>query len=277
VSAFLSFFQIVSRRTALRIGGQLGLFFRILSRRRRNLAEENIRRAFPELLRGEVRDLSKKVFRHFGAIGADLLWAANREPSAITGVVDIEGFEHAQAAKAAGHGFFFMTAHLGNWEFGAIATAARGLPVTVITRPLDNPRLEVRFRQFREQTGNRVLSKREAARELLRTLKQNGVIGILPDQHAKPPDAVTVPFFGRRAATITAIVRLAERTGALLVPAAAYRMEDDRYRLVFGAPVSMTGPGTIEEKTARMNQILEALIRRAPEQWMWLHNRWREN
>lgn len=277
VALFLSLFRFIPRAAAVGLGERLGLLFRLLSRRRRTLAETNIARAMPGLAQSEVTALARKTFRHFGGLAAELLWSANRETRAISEIVAIEGFEHAEAARDAGRGFFFMTAHIGNWEFGAIATGARGLPLSVITRPLDNPLLEDRFKRFREQSGNRVVSKREAAREILRTLKSGGAIGILPDQHAKPPDAVTVPFFGRPAATLTAIVRFAERTGALIVPAAAYRTPEGTYRLVFGPPVSMEGPGSVEDKTARMNSILEGLIKRAPEQWMWLHNRWRED
>jgi Kdo2-lipid IVA lauroyltransferase/acyltransferase len=148
-----------------------------------------------------------------------------------------------------------------------------------VARPLDNPLLDARLVAMREKAGGRVVSKRDAARTLLRTLRSGGVVGILADQRARPPDAVAVPFFGRPAWTTTAIARLAGKTGALILPVVCLRTAPGRYRLVYSEPFDpATLPATereVEPLTARITALVESQVRDAPEQWLWLHDRWR--
>src|SRR5664280_3887353 len=146
-------------------------------------------------------------------------------------------------------------------------------------RPLDNPLLDAPLTRLRTSTGNSVIAKRDAAREMLRVLRKGGAIGILNDQHARPPDAVTAPFFGQPAATSSALAKLADRTEALVIPAAAIRIAPARWRLTFEPALDVRelseAERGFEKLTARLNGILETMIRRHPEQWLWLHNRWR--
>ncbi len=278
-AGFRRLLRALSGPAAERLGRGLGRLFRLLDARRRRLAQENLSRAFPDLSPRQVRDLARRVFAHFGGLAADLVRSTDEPLGSVLSRVELMGAERAAAAAASGRGVLFLTPHLGNWEVAALATAASGLPVTVIARPLDNALLDVLLTRFREQTGNRVVSKREAAREMLRVLRKGGGIGILPDQHAHPPDAVLVPFFGRPAATTSALARLAERTGALILPASAFRIGPCRYRLVFEEPIDVrTLPEeerTPEALTARINAVVEAMVRRHPDQWLWLHDRWR--
>lgn len=273
---------LVSRLTpegAEALGRRLGGLYRMVDGKRRRLAEGNLAGAFPGKSVGEVRALARAVFAHFGGLAFDAVRAADEPIESLFARVEIVNEEHAQAAVASSRGVFFLASHLGNWELAALVAAARGLPMTVIARPLDNPILEERLRSFRERSGNRVQPKTDAARELLRVLRRGGTIGILADQHARPPDAVTVPFFGRPAATTSSVARLADRTEALILPAAATRIAPARYRLVFEEPVDVRALSPEERMpealTARLNRILEDQIRRCPEQWLWLHNRWR--
>ncbi|HEV8267113.1 MAG TPA: lysophospholipid acyltransferase family protein [Thermoanaerobaculia bacterium] len=272
-------FRRLSHEKAEAIGRRMGLVARALLPGRRRRAEENISRAFGELPPERVSSLARDVFAHFGGITADLLRTLDEPLDAILSRVSVEGEEIARAAVASGRGVFFLTAHLGNWELGALVTATRGMPMTVIGRPLDNPLLEARLRAFRERSGNTVQPKADAAREILRTLRRGGTIGILTDQHAHPPDAVVVPFFGRPASTNSAVARFIDRTEALVLPTFATRIGPARYRLAFGQPLD---PRTLsleerrpEALTARLNAIVEGVIREYPEQWLWLHNRWR--
>lgn len=261
------------------IGRGLGRLFRLVSASRRRITRTNLARAFPQMPAPEVRALSGEVFAHFGGMGADLVHMLGEEWAETAARVEIEGEESARAAVASGRGVFFLTAHLGNWELGALTAATLGLPMTVVARPLDNAALEERLRAFRERTGNRVRPKAVAAREILKTLKAAGTVGILADQHAHPPDAAPVPFFGRPASTTTAVARLADRSEALVLPARMLRVAPARYRLSFGPVLDVrTLPASEREPvrlTARLTAILEEMIRETPGQWLWMHNRWR--
>jgi KDO2-lipid IV(A) lauroyltransferase len=261
------------------LGRRAGALFRAVAGRRRVLAERNLSRAFPEKSPAEIEELSRRVFAHFGGVAAELLWSLDETQRELLSRVEVEGEERARAALAAGRGLFFLTAHLGNWEIGALVAASLGLPLTVVARPLDNPFLETRLKSFRERSGNSVLPKADAAREILRTLRHGGAIGILTDQHAHPPDAVVSSFFGRPASTTSSLARLADRTEALILPTFGIRTAPGRYRLVFGEPLDVRtltpDERTVPALTARVNAICEEMIRLHPEQWLWLHNRWR--
>lgn len=260
-------------------GRRLGRLYRTLDRRRRDLAEENLARAFPGKRPDEIEALSVSVFEHFGGVAADLLHAFGESQEALDARMEVVGVERVRSALATGRGLFLLTAHLGNWEYSALATAAAGVPVAVIARPLDNPLLEALLRRFRERNGNTVVYKTEAAREMLRVVKRGRVVGILADQHARTPDALAIPFFGRPAATTSIVARLADRTEALVIPTFCVRTGPARYRMEYGEEIDVRTLSPEEREpaalTARFNLEVERTVRRAPEQWLWLHNRWR--
>jgi len=271
--------RALPRARAEAAGRRLGLLFRLLARRRRELAERNLARAYPGEGTGEIERLSREVFAHFGGVAADLVHSLDEPIDSLLERVEVENIEVVRAAMGSGRGVLFITAHFGNWEVGAIVTAALAGPLTVVVRPLDNPILDALLTSFRERTGNRVLSKREAAREILRVLRSGGTIGIVADQHAPPRDAVVAPFLGRPASTTNSVARLADRTEALILPGAAARTAPGRYRLAFGEPIDVRTLSPSERKvealTTRVNQRLEEPILARPEQWLWLHDRWR--
>jgi Kdo2-lipid IVA lauroyltransferase/acyltransferase len=260
-------------------GRRLGRLYRALDHRRRDLAGRNLARAFPALAPDEVGALSIAVFEHFGGVAAELFHTFGRPPAELDARIEVAGVEGVRSALTTGRGLFLVTAHLGNWEYSALATAAAGIPVSVIARPLDNPLLETFLRGFRERSGNTVVYKAEAAREMLRVLKRGGVIGILADQHAGTADAVVVPFFGRPASTTSIVARLADRTEALIIPSYCVRTGPARYRMEYGTAIDVRALSPDERQpaalTARLNLEVEATVRRTPEQWLWLHNRWR--
>lgn len=279
VHALLAAARRVTPEGADAAGRRLGRLYRALDRRRRALVEENLAQAFPEKRPDEIEALSVAVFEHFGGAAADVLHAFGESPEGLDARIEVHGAEGVRASLATGRGLFFLTAHLGNWEYSALATAAAGIPVTVIARPMDNPILEALLRRFRERNGNAVVYKTDAAREMLRVIKRGGAIGILVDQHARTADAVVVPFFGRPASTTSIVARLADRAEALVVPAACIRIAPARYRLRFEPPFDVRTMSPEERQpgplTARFNLEMERLIRQHPEQWLWLHNRWR--
>ncbi len=277
--AFGSWLARKTPEAAEAAGRALGRHYRRLDGRRRSLARENLARAFPAMSRPDVDALCVHVFEHFGGVAAELFRALSHPPEDALARLQTEGAAIATDAFASGRGVFFLTAHLGNWEWAALGTGALGIPIGVVARPLDNPLLDATLRRLRSSSGNTIIEKRDAARGMLRTIRAGGAIGILNDQHAHPPDAVTVPFFGRGAATSSALAKLVDRTEALVVPTQAIRVAPARWLLTYDPALDIRTLSPeergVERLTARLNGILESMIRRHPEQWLWLHNRWR--
>jgi KDO2-lipid IV(A) lauroyltransferase len=260
-------------------GRRLGLLYRRIDRRRRELARTNIARAFPEKSEEEVDALARAVFAHFGGLATELLHAAGRPVSETLARVEFPDVGVAREASRSGRGVLFLTAHLGNWEYSALGMAAAGVKAAVVARPLDNPFLDAWLTALRTSNGNTIIDKHDAARGMLRALRSGGVLGVLADQHVGPPDGIPVPFFGRPASTTSALARIVDRTEALVLPAAAIRIAPSRYRLVVESVLDVRSLSPAEREvaalTARFNAILEGMVRRHPEQWLWLHNRWR--
>ena len=279
VAALRGAFSRMSPERAEAVGRRLGLAYRRVDGRRRELTRANIARAFPEMPAGEVDALSRAVFAHFGGLTTELLHAVGRPVPEIVARVEFPDAGLAREALRSGRGVLFLTAHLGNWEYSAIGMAASGVKASVVARPLDNPLLDARLAAFRTGNGNEIIEKHDAARGMLRVLRGGGVLGVLADQHVRPPDGIPAPFFGRPASTTSALARIVDRTEALVLPAAAIRVAPSRYRLIVESVLDVrTLPAAEREAgplTARFNAILEDMIRRHPEQWLWLHNRWR--
>lgn len=274
-----SLFRALPLSLADGLGRRTGLLYRLVDGRRRRLVARNLALAFPEKSPAEVDRLSREVFAHFGGLAADLFRSETEPVGKLLERIEIVGLEHARAVAASGRAAFFSSPHLGNWEWAALATGASGLVVTIVARPLDNPLLHARLTAMREKTGCRVVSKRDAARTLLKTLRGGGLVGILADQRARPPDGIAVPFFGRPALTTTSVARLAARTDALILPAVCLRTAPGRYRLTFSEPLDVARlppeERDVERLTTRLTALVESQIRAAPEQWLWLHDRWR--
>lgn len=275
--------RIVPHPTARKLGRGLGaLGWHVLGSRRR-VALDNLRLALPELGEAERQRIARESLRHLGAAFCDPLSALRFDAVEFCRRLTLEGWEHLQEAEERGQGVFIMSAHLGMWEAAAQPVALYAGGMDVVGRPLDNPHLDHDLVALRTRFGNRLLSKRGAARGMLKALRGGGKVGILIDQRARPADAVEVPFFGHPALTSSVLARLALRTGAAVVPIFGYGEPDGRYRVVLRPPVLPPEPKNLpasEEEavialTQRYMEVVEAEIRRDPAQWMWLHKRWK--
>ncbi len=185
-----------------------------------------------------------------------------------------EGFEHYERAKQRGKGVLFATAHLGNWELSAYAHALLTESMNVVVRPLDNPRIDELVERRRGLSGNTLLSKRDFARSILQALRKNEPVGILVDQNAAADGGAFVPFFGKDACANLTFAKLAARSGAAVIPGfALWNAAEGRYVLKFYPEVEMTGEAV--EDTRRIQRAIEVAIREAPEQWLWIHRRWK--
>ncbi len=185
-----------------------------------------------------------------------------------------EGLEHVEAARKRGRGILFATAHLGNWELSAFAYAMLAEPMDVVVRPLDNPLIDALVERRRALSGNRVIAKSEPARAILRALSANRAVGILVDQNAAQESGAFVDFFGIPASAGTGFAKLAARSGAAVIPGFALWSERERrYVLRFLPAVEITGDAVRDTQTVQL--ILERVIRENPEQWLWIHRRWK--
>ena len=182
-------------------------------------------------------------------------------------------------ALAAGTGAILVSPHLGNWELEAAATALLIKPAVVIYRPLDSPLLDHLVLRVRSATGNIPLRKEHAMRPMLRSLKNNEILGILIDQNVAWYEGVFVDYFGRPACTTDGLALLALHTEAPVLPAYMVRLPDGRYRLVFSPEVEVTRTGNQEAdilaNMQRFTKVIEQIVRRYPDQWLWVHQRWK--
>lgn len=194
--------------------------------------------------------------------------------SNISDWIRYEGFEHFENALERGHGVLFYTAHLGNWELSAFAHALMSRPMHVVVRPLDNPLLDAFAARYRALSGNQVIEKKDFARGILKALGRNEAVGILADQNAGLREGVFVDFFGKPACAHTGFARIAAHSGTTVIPGFALWSEaEQRYILRFYEPVPMTGDEVAD--TQALHAQLESVIRQYPEQWLWIHRRWK--
>ncbi len=189
-------------------------------------------------------------------------------------LIRYEGLENFQQAHSLGKGVLVATGHFGNWELSAFAHAYMTAPMHIVVRPIDNARIDALVEQRRELSGNRAIAKKDAARGILRALAAGNAVGVLIDQNTTPDQGVFIDFFGVKACAGSAFVKLAQHSGAAVVPGyALWSDKEQRYILHFEPAVEMTGD--VLEDTQRVHARLEAAIRKHPEQWLWIHRRWK--
>ena len=243
-------------------------------------AEFNLRLAFPDWTEARRKDVTRKMVRNLGWMAAEFARFPRLTKKNIEKVVILEGHENFLEGQRRGNGVLYLTGHIGAWELSSFAHALYGYPLHYIARPLDNQRLDALVNQYRCSSGNQPIFKNESARVMLRILKDSGTIGILADQNTMPEEGVFVDFFGESACATTGIARVALHTGAAVVPGYAYWDETiQKYRLRFEPPVELVRTGDTErdvfENTQRFAKVIEGIIRKHPDQWVWVHRRWK--
>jgi len=262
------------------IGTAIGWTFWAVDAGHRRLAFRQLQAAFPGKTPKECRQITRRTFAHFGRSLTTLLKFSTLTPDQIRARVVFDGEDRVRQALAGGKGAILVTGHFGFWELQGLATALALPPISLLARRLDNPHLHELLERVRTATGNRVIYRQGAVRRVLRALQQNEAVAILIDQHIQPKDAVTVSFFGRPAATTSAVAALALRTGAPVIPAFGLPLPGGRYRMVYEHPIEPPLPDAanpITEFTQRCTDVLEMYVRRDPELWLWMHRRWRDD
>lgn len=253
-------------------------------KKRRAVATANVRLAFPELSEAAAQQIARRSVQNAAMTLFEFMRLATATRQEVRDYVDIEGLEHVMNGLEARRGVLIMTAHLGNWELMG-ARAAQEFPVTVVARPASNEALQEQILRVRSHSGIEVISKHEGGRAALETLKANRAVGILPDQYAGP-DGLLLPFFGHKTRMVSALSRIAMLSGAPVIPCFGLRRTPwlSNGRILARATSSYLVENhrqrrneLVLEGTQRMISEIENVIRDYPDQWLWLHRRWRQD
>jgi len=259
--------------------GVASALYNVLPKLRRT-AEVNLRLAFPEWDAARRREVIRGMVRNLGWMAAEFARFPRYTKENIGETLVLDGHENFLGGQLRGKGVLYLTGHIGAWELSSFAHALYGYPLHYMARPLDNARVDKLVNDYRSLSGNQPIFKNESARVLLKILKETGTVGILADQNTMPEEGVFVDFFGKSACTTTGIARVALHTDAAVVPGYAYWDGDiGKYRLRFEPAVELVRTGDTERdifvNTQKFAKVLEGIIRMHPEQWVWVHARWK--
>ena len=239
----------------------------------------NLRIAFPEWPEARRRKALSNLFCGFGRMLADFAHFPRWNRSNIEKVIVYNGFEHFERARSLGKGVLFLTAHFGNWELSSFAHGIYGYPLNFIVREMDNPLIDRLINHYRTLSGGQAIEKRDASRQVLRAFQRGESVGILMDQNMLPGEGVFVNFFGRLASTTSWPARLARKTGVpIVLGLVIWDSKLRKYQLRFEPVEWITRDDPDEEilaNTANFTRLIEQYARQYPEQWLWVHRRWK--
>ncbi len=260
-------------------GGLAWAVYRGISRLRR-VGMRNLELALPELPPAERKRILRGVYRHLGWQLVEFCRMPGYTRENTVRWIRTEGLENYVQARSRGKGVLVLTGHLGAWELSSFYHSLMGNPMGMVIRRLDNRRLDEYVNGIRCMHGNRVLHKDDFARGLLKAMHAGDTVGILMDTNMTPPQGVFVDFFGRKACTGSGLARVALKTGAAVLPGfMLWEPGEGRYVLHFGPELKFARTGDAEADiaaaTQQCNDVLETWIRRYPDQWLWIHRRWK--
>ncbi len=268
------------RPLARRVGACAGWAAYRLLQSLRVTGQRNLLIAFPEKNSRWREKTLRVAYLNLGYQLAEFCRMPHYTPENTRTFLRYQGLEHLEDAEAKGRGVLIVTGHLGAWELSSYYLSLMGHPISMVIRRLDNPRVDALVNGVRCRLGNRVLHKDDFARGLLGAVREGGSVGILMDTNMTPPQGVFVPFFGVPAYTGSGLARIAVKTGAAVVPGCMlWHEEEQGYVLHFYPELAMQTSGDNEadavENTRRCTAAIERVIRAYPEQWLWVHRRWK--
>jgi Kdo2-lipid IVA lauroyltransferase/acyltransferase len=277
---FIKILGILPRPLAHAFGISLGWIIYFAHVRLRKVGMRNLSLAFPEKTVAERARILRGEFTSLGRQLAEVCHFPRYTLSNVDDVVVYDGLENFEAAFARKKGVLFLTAHFGGWELSAFTHSLHGHWLHVVMRPMDNVYLDRMIRQYRTLHGNKTVDKDDFVRGLLAAMKAGEVVGILMDTNMTPPQGMFVEFFGIPACTASGLARIALRTDAAVVP--TFTIWDralGKYRLRFDPAVELIRTGDLEAdiaaNTQKFTKIIEEYVRKYPEQWLWVHRRWK--
>jgi Kdo2-lipid IVA lauroyltransferase/acyltransferase len=277
---FLKIMGILPRPLARAFATGIAQTVYLLHFRLRQVGMRNLAMVFPEKSEAERERILRGEFTSLGRQLAELCQFPRYTRENVEEVVVYDGLENYERAYARGKGVLFLTAHFGGWELSAFAHSLHGHWLHVVMRPMDNPYLDRLLQQYRTMHGNKVVPKDDFVRGLLAAMKAGETVGILMDTNMTPPQGVFVDFFGIPACTASGLARIALRTDAAVMP--GFTIWDEslgKYRLRFDPAVELVRTGDLEadivSNTQTFTKVIEEYVRKYPEQWLWVHRRWK--
>lgn len=280
VRSFVFLLGIVPRGLARAIGSFIGwIAFHGLGRLRK-VGLRNLALAFPQKTEAECEAILRAVYRNMGRLIAEFCQMSRYTPEQASRFICYEGLENYLEARQRGKGVLVLTGHLGAWELSSFYHSLMGYPMGMVIRRLDNPLVDAFVNRIRCLHGNRVVHKDDFARGLIASMRAGETVGILMDTNMTPPQGVFVPFFGVQACTASGMARIALKTGAAVLPGFLLWEERERkYVLRFGEELQLAHTADPEAdaatNTALFTAVIERYIRDYPEQWLWMHRRWK--
>jgi len=271
---------LLPRKAARAVGAGIGWLAYRLVPRLRGVGLKNLELAFPAWTDGQRQDTLRRLYRNLGWLLAEFCQMPKYTRENSQGSLRYDGLERYLAARDKGKGVLIVTGHLGAWELSSFYHSLMGYPMSMVIRRLDNARVDELVNHIRCLHGNRVLHKDDFARGLLGAMRQGETVGILMDTNMTPPQGVFVPYFGKLACTASGLARVALKTGAAVLPGFMLWEESERkYVLHFGDEIVFDRTGDDEAdavaNTAKCTAAIEAYVRRYPDQWLWVHRRWK--
>ncbi|HEY8669284.1 MAG TPA: lysophospholipid acyltransferase family protein [Terriglobales bacterium] len=279
VWVMVKFVGLLPRPLARAKGISFAWIVYLLHGKLRRVGMRNLTLAFPEKTPRERRRILRGEFTSLGRQVAEVCLFPRYTPENVSKIVVYEGFENFERALARKKGVLFLTAHLGAWELSAFAHSLYGYPLNIVMRPLDNPYIDRLTRAYRTMHGNKAVDK-DFARGLIAAMRKGETVGVLMDTNMIASQGVFVDFFGIKACTASGIARVALKTDAAVVP--GFTIWDPalkKYRLRFDPAVKLIRTADREAdviaNTALFTKIIEDYVRRYPDQWLWVHRRWK--
>ena len=278
------------RAWALRVGESIGRLAYRLAGSLRRVAHRNLEIAFPEKSTDERAAIARGSFENLGRVLGELTQfpRATRESLEQTIEFEFKSEESktseelalVKAEHAKGRGMLLLGPHLGNWEIGVFAYSAIEDKLNYLARPLDNPRIEDFTVRLRTRFGNRPIDKNSSVMKVMEILRGGGILGVLPDVNVLGRDGVFVPFFGKLANTTSGVAMIAARTNAIIVPMCCiWDRDKKKYRVRYGKMIEHVNTGNRHDDviatTAAFTAEMEKFIRAYPDQWLWIHKRWK--
>ena len=246
----------------------------------RRVGLRNLEIAFPEMPVAERKRILRKLFNSLGRQLAEFAKFPSYNREELSKIVIYEGFENFENARRQGKGVLVITGHFGGWEVGSFAHSLYGNPMKIVVRDLDNPLVDALVKKYRTLHGNATIDNREFARALLSSIRAGETVGILMDTNMTPPQGVFVDYFGVPAATASGLARVALKTGAAVVPGfTIWDEEIGKYKIIFEPQLELLrteyNEADIIANTALFTKQIEKFARKYPEQWLWVHRRWK--
>jgi len=268
------------REAARAVGRGIGAVAFFAFSRLLKVGRTNLEMAMPGLSSDERERMLRGAYRSLGHQLAEFCQMPSYSEETASRLIRYEGLSHYIQARERGKGVLVLTGHLGAWELSSFYHSLRGYPMGMVIRRLDNPLIDEMVNRVRCLHGNRVLHKDDFARGLIGEMRAGGTVGILMDTNMTPPQGVFVPFFGVMACTASGLARVARKTGAAVLPGfLLWEEEEKRYVLHFGEEMEIVSTEDQDEdarlNTARFTATLEDYVRRYPDQWLWMHRRWK--